>query len=257
MHSAEGVFAMPSAYKNALEVEKELILIDHSVKTRFDFQAPLDEFGTPSDWYRVRYFGTSDVRRKTDSGSIVLSTKSSSVNLTQVARVNLDQTPFMKIRWKAQDLPDNGNLHQSDTDDQACQVVLGFRLGDRVSPILLNYVWDTNAPKEDVEVRQQPPFKAPRQMLYVVVESGAENKEWSVVRRNVLADLRSLSEKRGDEEVTTVIGSPKRTIRELIGEVLNEPTVFFLSVQCNSQHTKDTAAGSFESITFSSDLGSR
>ncbi len=85
-----------------------------------------------------------------------------------------------------------GDLRNDETDDQAIQIVVTFKLPDG-SVKGLDYVWDTNALRETIHKRKVgfPGFQ--RELSYLVVESGTEyQNQWRSVRRNLFKDFQTV-----------------------------------------------------------------
>ena len=190
------------------------------------FDTHVAQPGHLPDGWRVKVVrGTPEAGVVTDGqGSVLhLKSRSSSYSLEKAVDIDPDQYPYLAWRWKVTDLPRGGDLRSSSTDDQAAQLIIAF--ADRR---ILDYVWDTSAPKDTVQSAGVMPFV---HIFEIVCRSGAaETNRWIPEARNISADFeRAFGRK------------PKDHVKGI-------------RIQINSQHTGTSAESYFGDVAFRATL---
>ena len=198
------------------------------------FHAAVSENGLPPGWILQQYKGTPHFRinhnampphlRMVSSGETAFGVKK---NLS----VDIREYPHLNWTWKAEKLPDGGDIRQKDRDDQSIQIYLVFDIpGNRglfsKSPSLA-YIWDNKAPKDTL-------VKSPQLMLsnvrYLVLRNGQDTlRTWFTEKRNVLADY-----------CRAFGAQPDR------GPIIVKGVLLFI----NTHHTKSDAEGCIGNIYF-------
>lgn len=172
----------------------------------------------PKGWELSVNTGEPHLQLVQDGGKQVLQIRSdqASFSLQKKIRITLRTSPFLVWDWKVTELPKGGDFRNSDTDDQAAQLIVAFS-----STRFLSYIWDSTAPKGLIASASAPIF---RKIFAVVVESGTQGLgTWITERRNLIDDY-----------------------KQAYGE---EPEVIEgMRIQINSQHTKSRAESYWHSI---------
>jgi outer membrane protein OmpA-like peptidoglycan-associated protein len=193
--------------------------------------------GTPDGWMLEKKSGTPSMKMGKD-GDIyylqLISSGDSSFGLRKEARVDVKQFPILSWRWRADQLPQGGDVRRSSTDDQALQIYVAFK--ETGFPAVLNtpiigYIWDNEAPKgwsgRSTQVGGD-------MLRYVVLRNKTDKLGfWYTERRNVYEDYKKLfPEISGGEPLAPTTG---------------------LQVYINTQRTKSPAAGSVAQILFTNE----
>lgn len=190
---------------------------------KVNFRGPSGAKGLPVGWSLKVHRGKAQASLLDEDGKEVLHMKSvkSSFALEHGVAVNIRKYNYLAWTWKAVSLPSKGDVRQRSKDDQALQLLVGFKDGKVIS-----YVWDANAPKGTVVDRSFPwPFSI--EIKVIVVQSGdSDLGKWVTNERNIYRDYRRLF---GTE--------PPRAER--------------IRVQMNSQHTHSRAEGYVSDVIFS------
>lgn len=100
----------------------------------------------PPGWNLRVKAGTPRVgvlRDGTDLG-VCLDSNDSSFSIQRAINTHETSYAVLTWRWRAEVLPPRGDFRNAQTDDQAAQLFVAF--GRRA----INYIWDTNAPRDVV-----------------------------------------------------------------------------------------------------------
>jgi hypothetical protein len=150
--------------------------------------------GIPDGWTKQNWGSPAyDFMIEEDGGKKVLHMKSknegSTVSKDMKGKINLKDTPILEWRWKAVELPKNGNSCVKATDDQAAQVYVAWpRFPEAVRSRIIGYVWDTSAPVGTICKSEKTGT-----VTYVIMRSGsAELGKWHTERRNVREDFKKI-----------------------------------------------------------------
>ncbi len=188
------------------------------------FDTRIAEAGRLPDGWRVKVVrGNPDASVVNDGGSKVLHLKSrsSSYSLERAVDIDVSQYPYLTWNWKVTDLPRGGDLRSSSTDDQAAQLIVAF--SDRR---ILDYIWDTTAPKDTVQSVSVLPFV---HIYAFVCRSGpADLHRWVNEVRNVSADFERVFGRKPNQRIKGI------------------------RIQINSQHTGTSAESYFGDVAFRS-----
>lgn len=108
--------------------------------------------GVPSGWKLKGKPGTPKAEfsvekdPKSDTNFLhVEADKASASIITDAKGVDLEKTPILKWKWRADKLPPGGDGRESKTDDQAIGVYVGS--GGMLNSKSISYRWDTDTPK--------------------------------------------------------------------------------------------------------------
>lgn len=190
---------------------------------KVNFSGAAGAKGLPAGWSLKVHQGKAQANLVAEDGKQVVHMKSvkSSFALEHKVAVNVRKYDYLTWTWKAVSLPSRGDVRQRSKDDQALQLLVGFRDGKVIS-----YVWDANAPEGTVVDRSIPwPFSI--EIKIIVVQSGdSDLGKWVTNKRNIYRDYRRLF---GTEP------PPAERIR----------------VQMNTQHTHSSAEGFMRDVIFS------
>jgi hypothetical protein len=198
------------------------------------FQAAVSENGLPPGWILQQYKGTPHFRINHNAMPPhlrMISSGETAFGVKKDLSVNIREYPHLNWTWKAEKLPDGGDIRQKDRDDQSIQIYLVFDIpGNRglfsKSPSLA-YIWDNKAPKDTL-------VKSPQLMLsnvrYLVLRNGQDTlRTWFTEKRNVLADY-----------CRAFGAQPDR------GPIIVKGVLLFI----NTHHTKSDAEGCIGNIYF-------
>jgi hypothetical protein len=157
-------------------------------------QHPVGAKGIPKGWDGQQWGSPAyDFTVVMDGGAKVLHLKSNNEGSTIAksikGKVDLKDTPILEWRWKAITLPKGGDSRHKATDDQACQVYIGWeRFPKQVRSQLIGYVWDTTAPAGTIAKSEKTGT-----VTYLIVRSGAADLgKWITERRNVVDDFKKI-----------------------------------------------------------------
>jgi hypothetical protein len=203
----------------------------------FKFSGRVGPGGVPRGWIPITYAPGKHVHvepvKEDGETALKITTDDGSISVNHPTRIDLKKTPVVTWQWRANVLPDAGDIRKSETDDQACQLLLIVKMGREL--VIFNYGWDTNAPVETTAVRDMPPKKDPHRMLYFVVKKGkGEPGQWASMTRNAYKDFRAVAAKE-------------------MGVTLSDDvplTVYGVCVQANTQHSHGKSSGEFRAIRF-------
>ncbi len=188
-----------------------------------NFQGPLNEEGIPYPWKLKVKRGEPFIKIIKDAEEPVVYMKSvnSSFSLEHTLKLNTYEYPYLIWRWKALQLPPEGDVRYRSRNDQALQILVAFE-GKKI----LSYVWDSNAPEGTITEESLPwPFSLKIKVL--VVKSGrADLDRWITFTRNIYEDYRNFF----NEEPPLTEG---------------------IRIQTNTQHTESIGEGLFHKIIIS------
>lgn len=191
-----------------------------------NFRGTLNEEGIPSPWKLKVKRGEPFIKIIKDEEEPVVYMKSvsSSFSLEHTLKLNIYDYPYLIWRWKALQLPPEGDVRYRSKNDQALQILIAFE-GKKI----LSYVWDSNAPEGTITEESLPwPFSLKIKVL-VVKSGGADLNRWITFTRNIYEDYRNFF----NEEPPLTEG---------------------IRIQTNTQHTKSIGEGLFHKIIVSKTL---
>lgn len=176
--------------------------------------------GTP-----VSVFTVKEGSDKESNVLFLASDKSSGSLVTLVKDIDLEETPIMRWRWKADILPENADGRQASKDDQAIGIYIGD--GSLLNSKSVSYRWDTITPKltEGDAVYGMGAVKV--KWITLRNSEDAGKGEWVTENRDVLSDF---------EKAWRFV-----------------PKKLYVSVTTNSQYTSTRAAAQLDWIEFTSD----
>jgi len=187
------------------------------------FSKGVDEKGVPLGWELKEKVGTPIIKleKEDDIYALHLISEQSSFGLTKKINIDIKKYPYLNFRWKAIELPRNGDFRKKETDDQAAQIYVAFGTF-KLTAKIVGYLWENKLPKLTTGV--SPAWSKTR---LIVLESGSEKiGEWVCEKRNIYNDYKDFFEK-------------------------EPPEAKLLSLYINSQHTKSRAESYFGEIYFS------
>jgi hypothetical protein len=145
--------------------------------------------GVPEGWALQRYRGEPVMRMQKAEDLVYLTMISSgdtAFGIKKELPLDLKERPFLNWRWRANRLPQGGDIRRADKDDQAIQLYLIFKTPGTVMAFqepALAYIWDSEAPP-GLTVRS--PQRLMGAVRYIVVRSGANAAgQWHREKRNV------------------------------------------------------------------------
>jgi hypothetical protein len=201
-----------------------ILIIKSAPLALFVFDTKAAQPGRLPDGWRVKVVrGTPEANVVPDPQGLVLHLKSRSSSYSLEKGVDIDpaQFPYLEWKWKVTDLPRGGDLRSTSTDDQAAQLIVAF--SDRR---ILDYIWDTSAPKDMVQSVSVIPFV--HVFAFVCRSGSAEANRWIPEVRNIADDYERVFGHRPTQHVKGI------------------------RVQINSQHTGTSAESYFGEIAFRS-----
>jgi hypothetical protein len=159
-----------------------------------NFTAGLNEKGLPKGWVlEGRPESGYQISIVQDGGkdSLRLTCDGSSFGVKKEIAFDIRKYPYLNWRWKATQLPKDGDIRQRSTDDEAGQVYVVFpRWPAMINSHSVGYIWDNHAPVGLTGVST-----AYSKMRYVVLQSGsADLNQWIRETRNVYEDYKKLFE---------------------------------------------------------------
>jgi hypothetical protein len=187
------------------------------------FSKGVDKKGVPLDWELKEKEGTPIIKLEKEENTHVLHLISENSSFGIAKRINVDikEYPYINFKWKATELPKNGDFRKKETDDQAAQLYVAFGTF-KLTAKIVGYLWENMAPKLLTGV--SPAWSKTR---LIVLESGSENVgKWVFEKRNIYNDYQELFEEEPSEAQ-------------------------LISLYINSQHTNSRAESYFGEIFFS------
>lgn len=191
--------------------------------------------GAPLGWRLQRYKGSPSLKMEQIGDQFYLRMKSSGYTAFGVKKeisVDIRKYPFVHWTWKAQQLPQGGDVRRADRDDQALQVYLIFQAKgffDIMKSPAIAYIWDNEAPKG---LMIQSPQKRMGHVRYIVLRNKTDALGfWQREKRNLYEDY-------------------KKTFKDIhSGEPPGSIQILMLFI--NTHHTKSDADGCIGDIYFS------
>ncbi len=148
--------------------------------------------------------------------------KASASLVTSVDSVNLARTPVLRWRWRANTLPEGADGRTKGKDDQAIGIYVGE--GSALNNKSISYRWDTETPKGAQGDSAYGPGGIKVKWYTLRNKTDAADGQWYVEERNVAEDF-----------------------KEAWGHY---PEKIYLSVSCNSQYTRSSAAADLGWVEF-------
>lgn len=142
-----------------------------------------------SDWKVKEFKGKAVYEVKTvPEKEIVLKSNKTSFSLAKEMVFDLSEYPFLNFTWKVYALPENGDVRNKKTDDQAAQIyVILPSFPEMINFKAIGYIWDSNAPQGVYQSKKSSNIK------YVVLRSGkADTGRWHSEKINVYQDFKRL-----------------------------------------------------------------
>jgi hypothetical protein len=202
-----------------------LLVVAHAARAEdrvvvADFSSAVAAGGVPAGWELSEKSGKADLAVLKDGGFSAVRFRSvkTSFSLQREVKVDLQQFPMLRWKWKVTKLPVGGDFRKSASDDQAAQLLVGFSKSEVIS-----YIWSSTVPQGIMQSTSPEPFIT---VKVVVVRSGmAEATKWMGESRDVYQDYKKL------------FGS-------------EPPPVSVMRLQINSQHTGTSAESYFADVAF-------
>lgn len=220
--------------RSVLEPSKEEpVQAEYVVSWREDFSdtGGQGKDGIPGNWQIKGKPGTPlsgfEVRKDSEDGSGILrvtSDKSSGSIVTLAKNVDLSETPMLRWKWRAIELPQGADGRSKEKDDQAIGIYVGD--GSLLNSKSVSYRWDTDTPvgSEGDAVYGMGAVKV--KWITLRNRDDVENGKWIVESRNFLQD-----------------------VTKAWGKV---PKKLYISVTTNSQYTGTSAEAELDWIEFTS-----
>jgi len=190
------------------------------------FSADKVRDGLPEGWKLEVKAGEPELQVKKEGEGVYLRFKAdkSSFGLRKEFTLDIKEFPYLNWTWKVTQLPEKGDFHKKDTDDQAAQVYVLFpRFPAKLNTEFVGYYWESNPKNKGLE----GPSVAWSRARVIVLQAGKEIlNQWVTEKRNVYEDYKRLFGK----EPPNVGGA-----------------IFYI----NSQHTQSLAESFLDEIYFS------
>jgi hypothetical protein len=182
--------------------------------------------GFPRGWQLKSPGNNSKIAIEGEKGDYFLHMLCVNDNIALGKKISIDirKYPYLFWRWKANKLPEGGDIRKRETDEQAGQIYVVFpKFPSLVNTRSVGYIWDSQAP-----VGLSGTSTVYSKMKYFVLQSGSVKlNQWISETRNVYEDYQKLF---------------KEEPPHLGGVVL----------YINTQHSKSSAEISYADIFFSS-----
>ena len=103
----------------------------------------------PADWKIKKNISEKPTKFSIDEKEkttflCVRSDNSTGILICKLKKVDLTKTPVIRWKWRANELPENGDGRKKETDDQACGIYIGT--GNIFNKKSVSYRWDTKTP---------------------------------------------------------------------------------------------------------------
>lgn len=189
-----------------------------------DFSGPPGPTGVPAPWRLKVNAGHAGISliQSPEGPTVRLRSEDASFALERDFALSSERIGMVRWRWRAEVLPEKGDVRSADRNDQALQVMFAFE-GRHV----ISYVWDTTAPVGTVRDESLPWPLSLRVKVIVVASGESARGKWVAVQRDLADDYRKLF----GAEVPALCG---------------------IRLQTNSQHTGTLGVGVFGPISFPS-----
>ncbi len=142
-----------------------------------------------SDWKVKEFKGKAVYEvKKLPEREIVLKSNKTSFSLAKELVFNLSEYPYLNFSWKVSVLPENGDVRNEKTDDQAAQIyVILPSFPEMINFKAIGYIWDSKAPEGIYQSKKSSNIK------YVVLKTGkADAGRWHSEKVNVYQDFKRL-----------------------------------------------------------------
>ena len=203
--------------------------------TRFTLSDVLNE--VPAGWSLDKKTGkpSLEIRKENDLFYLHLfSPGNSAFGVRKEFRVDVKKYPVLCWRWKANKLPQGGDVRKAHTDDQALQLYVAFKATGfprMTHTPVIGYIWDNESPKG---WSGRSPHLGGDKLRYIVLRNRTDQLgQWYTERRNLYEDYKMLfGDIKGGEPQGLTTG---------------------LQIHINSQRTKSPADSLIGEIYFSAD----
>lgn len=177
-----------------------------------------------SDWKLKEFKGKASYNiKKDEKNHIILTSNQTSFSLAKELRFDLHRYPFLNFEWYVTKLPEDGDVRNKKSDDQAAQLyVIIPSFPEMINFKAIGYIWDSNAPVGTYQSQKTSNIK------YIVLKSGKSDlKKWIPEKVNVYEDFKRLWDMNIKEKKIVV------------------------SISIDSDDTKSSAQSAFGEIYFS------
>jgi hypothetical protein len=168
------------------------INIETGLPTVIGFSSRTMPGGAPEGWTLQRYRGDPVMTMQKSEDHFYLrmiSSGNTAFGIRKELSIDLREYPFLNWQWRANRLPQGGDIRLADKDDQAIQLYLIFKTPGTMMALQessLAYIWDSEAPQGLI-------IKSPQRLMgavrYIVVKSGSYTAgQWHREKRNVFDD---------------------------------------------------------------------
>ncbi len=182
--------------------------------------------GAPEGWELETKEGEPNlqVKKEGDGAFVRFKSDKSSFGIRKEFDLDIKEFPYLNWKWKAVQLPEKGDFHKKDSDDQAAQVYVIFpRFPAKLNSEFVCYYWESNPKNKGLE----GPSVAWSKARIIVLEAGKEKlNQWVTEKRNVYEDYKRLFKK-------------------------DPPKAGGVAFYINSQHTQSSAESFLGDIYFS------
>jgi hypothetical protein len=182
--------------------------------------------GVPQGWELESKEGEPElqVRKEGEDGFVRFKSDKSSYGIRKEFDLDIKEFPYLNWKWKVVQLPEKGDFHKKDSDDQAAQVYVIFpRFPAKLNSEFVCYYWESNPKNKGLE----GPSVAWSKARVIVLEAGKEKlNQWVTEKRNVYEDYKRLFKK-------------------------EPPKAGGVAFYINSQHTQSSAESFLGDIYFS------
>jgi hypothetical protein len=118
------------------------------------FSADKVRDGLPEGWKLEVKAGEPELQVKKEGEGVYLRFKAdkSSFGLRKEFTLDIKEFPYLNWTWKVTQLPEKGDFHKKDTDDQAAQVYVLFpRFPAKLNTEFVGYYWESNPKNKGLE----------------------------------------------------------------------------------------------------------
>jgi hypothetical protein len=182
--------------------------------------------GVPEGWIVVSKSGERQIQLRKEGEAVYLHFKAdkSSFGLRKEFDLDTKEFPYLNWKWNVTQLPEKGDFHKKESDDQAAQVCVLFpRFPAKLNTEFVCYYWESNPKNKGLEGESVVWSKA----KIIVLEAGKEKlNQWVAEKRNVYEDYKRLFKK-------------------------EPPPAGGVVLYINSQHTQSVAESSLDEFYFS------
>jgi len=168
-----------------------MILSQQSIKILEQFSAVSQTDNGIAGWQEKSFVGHTSYSVINEDGNYVLHAVADSAasGLYRKIKYDVQEFPILSWRWKVTQLPEQGDVHNKETDDYGARVYVIFPRFLKWKTKTINYIWARSLPRGE----SIPNSWLPNNAVMIAVESGSDSLgRWIVEKRNIYEDYKRI-----------------------------------------------------------------